>query len=181
MLFRSIVMNVTSLAKLNEFVRTGMPLVEKTLTIDGGAVAEPKNIIAPIGAEIKDMIAFCGGYKKPAKKIFMGGPMMGIVVVNDEFPLLKNNNAIIAFDEVQAKADQETACIRCGRCVRACPYNLAPAALDHAYHHEDLEALEKLKVNLCMECGCCAFACPAKRHLVMYNRMGKKILRDSKN
>lgn len=175
-----IVMNVTSAAKLGEYLRTGMPLVEKTITVDGGSISEPKNVTVPIGTSIKDIAEFCGGYQKPVKKILMGGPMMGAVVVSESYPLLKNNNAIIFMDEEQARQDPETACIRCGRCLRACPFDLSPAALDRAYHQNDVEALKQLKVNLCMECGCCSYVCPAKRNLVMYNKMAKKLLREAK-
>ena len=127
-----IIINVTSLAKMAEYIQTGMPLVEKTLTVDGSAIAEPKNVIAPIGTPIKDLVDFCGGYKSEAGKIIMGGPMMGVCVYTDEYPVLKNNNAVIAFNEAESKPVKETACIRCGRCLRACPFDLAPAAIDRA-------------------------------------------------
>ncbi|MEG1777481.1 MAG: 4Fe-4S dicluster domain-containing protein, partial [Angelakisella sp.] len=139
------------------------------------------NIIAPIGTSIADMIAFCGGYRCDAKKILMGGPMMGISVPSDEYPLLKNNNAILAFDEKDAEQAPESACIKCGACLRACPFNLAPASIDKAYHAGNTDALKKLKVNLCMECGCCSYVCPAKRDLVMSNKLGKQLLREQKN
>ena len=175
-----IAMNVATLAKLDEYLKTGMPLVEKTLTVDGSAIAEPKNVIAPIGTPIKDIVDFCGGYKSEAGKIIMGGPMMGVCVYTDEYPVLKNNNAVIAFNEAEAKPVKETACIRCGRCLRACPFDLAPAAIDRAYHLGDVDALKSLKVNLCMECGSCAYVCPAHRELVMYNKLGKAMLRNAK-
>jgi electron transport complex protein RnfC len=175
-----IAMNVATISKLADYLRTGMPLVEKMLTIDGGSVAEPKNIIAPIGTSIKDMVEFCGGYKSEPKKLILGGPMMGICVFSDEFPLLKNNNAILAFDESQCAPVKETACIRCGRCVRACPFDLAPAAMDKAYHMGNVEQLQALKVNLCMECGSCSYVCPAHRELAMYNKLGKRLLREAK-
>ncbi|MCI8908929.1 MAG: electron transport complex subunit RsxC [Angelakisella sp.] len=175
-----IAMNVATISKLADYLKTGMPLVEKMLTVDGGAVAEPKNIIAPIGTAIKDMIAFCGGYKSEPKKLLMGGPMMGISVYSDDFPLLKNNNAILAFDEAQCRPVKESACIRCGRCLRACPFDLAPAAMDKAYHMGNVDKLRELKVNLCMECGCCSYVCPAHRELAMYNKLGKRLLREAK-
>ncbi len=175
-----IAMNVATLSKLDEYLKTGMPLVEKMLTVDGGAVAEPKNVIAPIGTPIKDLMDFCGGYKSEPHKLLMGGPMMGICVYSDEYPVLKNNNAILAFDEEQSKPVKETACIRCGRCLRACPFDLAPAAMDRAYHLGDVDSLRSLKVNLCMECGCCSYVCPAHRELAMYNKLGKRMLREAK-
>lgn len=175
-----IAMNVATISKLYDYLQTGMPLVEKMLTIDGGSIAEPKNIIAPIGTLIKDMVAFCGGYKSEPRKLLMGGPMMGICVMSDDFPLLKNNNAILAFDEAQCRTVKETACIRCGRCLRACPFDLAPAAMDKAYHMGNVDKLRELKVNLCMECGSCSYVCPAHRELAMYNKLGKRLLREAK-
>lgn len=176
-----IVDNVATLTKIADYLETGMPLVEKLITVDGSAIAEPKNVIAPLGASYKDIIAFCGGYKTEPRKIIMGGPMMGIVVTSDDAPLLKNNNGILAFDEKDSVQEPETACIRCGRCMRACPFNLAPAQLDRAYRSGNVDKLRALKVNLCMECGCCAYVCPAKRDLVMSNRLGKQLLREQSN
>lgn len=172
-----IVCNVTSTAFIGQYMRTGMPLVEKCLTVDGGAVANPKNVIAPIGARYADVIAFCGGYKVPAKKLLMGGPMMGIAVFDDAYPVLKNNNALLALDETQVQVSEEQPCIRCGRCMNACPYQLMPRQIELAAKREDVPMLQKLKVMLCMECGCCSYVCPAKRNLTFSNKLAKQQVR----
>ncbi len=174
-----LVMNVSSLVFLAKYLKTGMPLVEKKLTVAGGAIGEPKNLWVPIGTSYADVIEFCGGYKKEPAKIIMGGPMMGIAVYDDRFPVLKNNNAILAFDKEEAKIEPEGACIRCGKCAMACPFNLMPADIDRAQKAGNVDELLKLKVQLCMECGCCSYVCPAKRQLVLANRLAKKLIRES--
>ena len=173
----AIVINVTTLVSIVEYITTGMPLVEKCVTVDGSAVAEPMNVIVPIGTAMKDVFDFCGGFKAEPRKVLYGGPMMGIAVPTVESPVLKNTNAIIAMDEKDANIAPESVCIRCGRCISQCPLNLQPTALNAAYLEGDAEALEKLKVNLCMECGCCNFVCPAHRQLVQSNKLGKALLR----
>lgn len=173
----AIVINCTTLASLARYIETGMPLVEKRITVDGSAIKEPQNIIAPIGARLGDIIDFCGGFKSEPKKILYGGPMMGIAVYSLDLPLLKNNNAILAFDEKDAAIPDETACIKCGRCVAHCPLRLMPCEIERAYNLNKPELLEKLKVNLCMECGCCSYICPARRPLVQTNKMSKIRLR----
>lgn len=172
-----IVNNITSCAFIGQYMRTGLPLVSKCLTVDGGAVAEPKNVIAPIGAPYADVIAFCGGYKRPAKKLLMGGPMMGIAVFDDAYPVLKNNNALLALDEDEVKQTAEQPCIRCGRCMSACPYELMPRKIELAAESGNTDMLQKLKVMLCMECGCCSYVCPAKRDLTFSNKLAKQQLR----
>lgn len=173
----AIVINCTTLTALQCYIRTGVPLVEKTVTVDGSAVAEPKNVIVPIGTKIKDMIEFCGGYKAEPKKIICGGTMMGITVPNDEVPVLKNTNAVLAFAEKEAMPTETSECINCGRCVSHCPMRLMPNMINHAFEARDTEKLTKLKVNLCMECGCCSYICPAKRPLVQTNKLVKAMLR----
>lgn len=172
-----LVMNIASVSFLASFMRTGMPLTKKRVTIDGSAIKEPQNVIVPIGTPIKDVIEFCGGYKSESRKMLMGGPMMGIAIVGDELPILKQNNAILAFDENEAKMYETTDCIRCGRCVAACPMNLMPTKLEKAAQKKDTEALMELDVMTCMECGCCAFSCPAGRRLVQSIRLGKAYVR----
>ena len=173
-----VVMNVSSIAFVAKYMRTGMPLITKRLTVDGDAIAEPKNVEVAIGTSFSDVIDFCGGFKTEPKKIIMGGPMMGFAVPTINYPVLKNNNAILAFSAAKAAEAEkpEAPCIRCARCVNACPFSLMPAAIEKAYKAGNVDALKALKVNLCMECGCCAYVCPAKRNLVSVNRLAKKMI-----
>ncbi len=173
----SIVMNVTTLACIAEYIRTGMPLVEKCLTVDGSAVAEAKNVIAPIGTPMKDVFDFCGGFKEEPRKVMYGGPMMGIAVPDLEQPILKNTNAILAFNKKDSVLPDETPCIHCGNCITHCPMRLNPPAIAKALKQKDNEELAKLKVNLCMECGACVFVCPAHRAIVHRHKLAKAELR----
>ena len=172
-----LVMNIGSISFLASYMRTGMPLTLKRVTLDGSAIAHPQNVIVPVGTPIKDVVAFCGGYKAEPKKLIMGGPMMGVAITSDELPILKQNNAILAFDEREAALRQPTACIRCGRCVAACPMQLMPTKLEQAAERKDVEALQSLHVMTCMECGCCSFSCPAGRRLVQAIRLGKSYVK----
>lgn len=174
-----IVMNVTSIGFLAQYLKTGMPLVEKRITVDGGAIQEKGNIIVPIGTSIQYIIDAMGGYKGNPAKILMGGPMMGIALYQADTPLVKNNNAILVFSQEDIAVKETTNCIRCGKCIAACPFHLMPAALEGAYAAKNIELLKELKVNLCMECGCCSYICPANRPLVESNHLSKKLLRDA--
>ncbi len=175
-----IVMNVASIAFLAEYMKTGIPLTKKRITVDGDAIANPQNVIVPVGTAIKDIIDFCGGYKEEPKKLIMGGPMMGAAVSDDSLFIAKQNNAILAFTEKEAKLQEPTACIRCGRCVDACPMCLVPTAICKAVDQKDTKAMLDSNIMNCMECGCCAYACPANRHLVNNIRLGKQIINNEK-
>lgn len=171
--------NVTTIAFIGQYLKTGRPLTTKRITVDGNAVAEPKNIIVPIGARIADVVAACGGYKAEPKKIIMGGPMMGRAVYSDAFPIVKNNNAILVFDGPQTLIPEETGCIKCGVCTRACPFNLLPVSMVAAYERKDVDKLNQLQVMQCMECGSCSYACPAKRPLSFTHKMAKAFLKEA--
>ena len=175
-----IVFNVSSLGKLANYIKTGMPLTTKNITVDGGAIAEPKNITVPIGTSISEVAEFCGGYAKEPRKILMGGPMMGLAMKDDSFPIIKNTNAVLFFDEKEAAPKETSACIRCARCVRTCPYKLMPVSFERAYERKDVDALNKLKINMCMECGCCEFICPANRKLVANHKLAKQLVKKAK-
>ena len=173
-----IVINVTTLAFIARYIKTGMPLVEKCLTVDGSAVKEPKNVIAPIGMSIGDVLEAAGGCKCEPAKVLYGGPMMGIAVPDLGAPILKNTNAIVAMDEKEAMPPKTTPCINCGACLNQCPLRLDPRAISRAYKRNEPEELKALCVDLCMECGCCSYVCPAKRYLVQTNKLAKAVLRN---
>lgn len=172
-----IVINCTTLACIAEYLETGMPLVEKCITVDGSAVKEPKNVIAPIGTPVEKLFEFCGGFKSEPEKVLYGGPMMGISIPSLELPVLKMTNAVIAMDKKEARLPKTTACINCGACVNHCPLKLDPRAIAKAYKLNLGEELEALCADLCMECGCCAYVCPANRHIVQTNKLAKAKLR----
>lgn len=173
-----VVCNCTTVAEIARYIKTGMPLTQKCVTVDGDAIAEPKNVIVPIGTGISDLMEFCGGFKKEPKKILCGGPMMGLSVPSGDEPIMKNTNAVLAFGASMASEPAETQCIHCGKCATHCPLGLAPVAIAKAYENGDGAELADLEVNLCMECGCCSFICPAKRPLVQINKLAKGVLRE---
>lgn len=172
-----VILNVTTLTALENYFETGVPLVEKTVTVDGSAVKEPKNVIVPIGTRLKDVFEFCGGFSSAPKKVLYGGPMMGIAVPDLDTPILKNTNAVLAFDELDAELPEPTPCIRCGSCAAHCPMRLNPCAISKAFSQNDGAALYKYRVNLCMECGACAFVCPANQPIVQRHRLAKSMLK----
>ena len=174
-----IVMNVASVAFVARYIKTGKPLVSRSLTVDGSAIAKPKNVRVPIGTSISDIIDFCGGFKEEPHKIITGGPMMGLSIIGTDLPVIKNNNAILAFTEKDAKLMQEGDCIRCGRCAAACPMSLVPTLIERYTKAGDADALKKIGVNVCMECGSCAYSCPAKKPLVQTMRAAKAFLREA--
>ncbi len=173
-----VVMNVASVAFIARYIKTGKPLVSRSMTVDGSAIAQPKNVRVPIGTDIGEIIDFCGGFKEEPCKIICGGPMMGQAIVGTDLPVCKQNNAILAFAKGDAVLKEETDCIRCGRCAIACPMSLMPTNIVRAANAKDPERLNQLGIMVCMECGSCAFACPAGKPLVQHMRLAKAILRE---
>ena len=177
-----IVMNVTTLALLAKYVHTGEPLVSRRVTVDGSAIASPKNVIAPIGVSFRELIAFTGGFKSDPGKALYGGPMMGIPAASLDEPTIKTTGGITVFNVKDSILSEPTPCIHCGRCVRSCPLNLSPVTFAKAINTENkderIAILQKSKIMLCMECGCCSYSCPASRPLVQNNRIGKAELRN---
>ena len=163
---------------------TGRQVPPGKLPSDVGCVvmnvqSEPKNLRAPLGTMYSDILEYCGGFKEEPYKIMAGGPMMGLATIDAEVPLLKNNNAITCLAKGAVKVKPTRACIRCGRCVEACPMCLEPTLIEKKAHLKDVDGLNKASVMTCMECGSCAFACPSGRPLVQYMRLGKAIIREA--
>ena len=173
-----IVMNVGSAAFVARYLETGKPLISRSITVDGSAIAEPKNLRVPIGTNIQDIIDYCGGFKEEPRKIISGGPMMGIAICDTNAPICKQNNAILAFADRKGTVKRERACIRCGRCVEVCPMGLMPTLIERYARIRDVDGLTRSHTNVCMECGSCAYACPSGRPLVQYMRLAKQVLRE---
>ena len=176
-----IIINVTSLAKMAEYFTTGMPLVERIVTVEGSAVKEPKNLLVPIGASVRDLVEACGGLKEEPGKILFGGAMMGKTVDTLDASILKATNAVVIMNQKDAARTAPTACIHCGRCVAVCPLGLKPTAFARAMELEDenqrAAILQKEQVSLCMECGCCSYVCPAHRPLAENNSAARRFIR----
>ncbi|MCR4925835.1 MAG: electron transport complex subunit RsxC [Clostridiales bacterium] len=173
-----VVMNVTSASFISRYLKTGKPLVSRSLTVAGDAIANPQNVRVPIGTKIKEIIDFCGGYSNEPYKLIAGGPMMGMALVDDQGPILKSNNAILAFSDTK-KIKKEVDCIRCGRCAKACPMSLIPTNIEKYTKIRDIEKLKNSGIMVCMECGSCSYSCPAGKALVQHMRLAKSVLREA--
>lgn len=173
-----IVMNITSIGTLYRFIKTGMPLTAKRITLEGNAVNNPQNILVPIGTKISDIIDFAGGADKNADRVITGGAMMGFPVADIDAVVEKRTNAVLVMKSKRPPAS--TPCIKCGRCAAACPMRLYPARVDAANRCNNEAVYESLNVNYCMECGSCSYVCPAKRPLTQVMRVAKATLRRKK-
>lgn len=172
-----VVMNVASTAFISRYIRTGKPLTSRSVTVSGNCIKNPMNVRVPVGTELQKIIDFCGGFKSEPYKILSGGPMMGTAVTGTDVPLLKSNNAILAFSKDEARVKPERDCIRCGRCHNACPMSLIPTRIEKYAALGDAEMLKKLGTAVCMECGSCAYSCPAGKPLVQHMRLAKDVMR----
>ncbi len=175
-----VVQNVGTLRAIAEAFSEGKPLIERGLTITGGACKSPKDIIAPIGTLISDIPDSEVDIDEDAiRKIIFGGPMMGTTVPSRSIPVQKNTSGVVLMTEreVAMDTDVETPCIRCGRCMRACACRLSPVLLNNALDAGDLETAAKIGLLDCIECGTCSYVCPARIQLVQRFRVGKQLLR----
>ena len=176
-----LVTNVTTVATIGNYLKTGAPLTHRFVTVDGACVKNPQCVLAPIGVSMAELVEFCGGFVEEPHKVIVGGPMMGISVPSLDTPVTKTTSAVLALSEEQTRFPKETACIRCGKCTNNCPLGLAPAAIEKAYKQKDAELLQKLMVNACMECGTCSYLCPAHRPLVQTNKLAKMLLQEEQS
>ncbi len=169
-----VVQNVGTIVAINDAVSNGIPLIQRVTTISGGAVKEPKNLLLRIGTVFNEAIEYCGGLVKPPMKTIMGGPMMGFAQSNLDIPVIKGVSGILILSKEDVNSGKESACIRCGRCVEACPMGLNPSMLSILGQRKLYqEAKEDYNLLDCVECGSCVYACPAKRNIVQYVRYCK--------
>ena len=157
-------LNVATCAAIADAVIDGRPLISRVTTVTG-CVREPKNLRLRVGTLAEDAIGRCGGFSETPGKIFFGGAMTGVCLPGLDMPMTKATGGIVALNERDAASQEEGPCIRCGRCVAACPIGLNPYRIKVAADASDFAAAEKLHVNDCILCGSCAYMCPARRWL----------------
>jgi len=168
-----VVNNVGTAAAVARALRQGTPLYERVLTVTGGAVASPQNLLVRVGTSFRELIEQCGGFSRPAGKVINGGPMMGIAQATLDVPVIKGTSGILCLAREEVVRDEPEPCLRCGRCIDACPMNLMPlwiAAYAERGRHDEAERYNALD---CIECGACAYVCPARRPLVQAIRLSK--------
>ena len=170
-----VVFNVGTAYAIANAVIYGKPCISRVTTVTG-CVKEPDNLRARIGTSFQDAVNACGGYSEQPGKIFAGGSMTGLCVPHDMVSITKANNGIVVLNEKDGKAHEETPCIRCGRCLDACPVRLNPYQMKISYGLQKLEDMEKQNVMDCVVCGACSYVCPARQYLTPAFKDAKDIL-----
>lgn len=175
-----VVLNVATAAAIADAVKEGKPLVSRITTVTG-CVKEPSNLLLRMGTSVSDAVGACGGYSEEPGKIFFGGSMTGLCIPDDQVPMTKANNGIVVLNEKQGKSHVENPCIRCGRCVEACPTKLNPMELRNLLDTDKMEEAEKKNLTDCILCGSCSYVCPAKRWLVASFKEAKDLIAARRN
>ncbi len=169
----ALVQNVGTAVAVSEAIRGGRPLISRAVTVSGSAVKDPKNLNVLIGTPISDLIEACSGLADSAAKVILGGPMMGVAVADLQAPVVKATSGVIALTESEVSGSEYQPCIKCGRCVEACPMTLMPNRLSALAEVSIWDEMEDESIFDCVECGSCSFVCPSKRPLVHHIRLGK--------
>ena len=172
------VFNAATCKAIHDCVYEGMPLIHRVVTVSGDIVMEPKNLLVPIGTSFNDLMEAVGHSENPYK-VLSGGPMMGAALYDLSAPTIKGVNAVTILGKRNKYAVDEPQCLRCGKCIDACPMKLAPVLLYKALQSNDPEVMKSVHMMDCIECGCCAYTCPASVPLVLAFRSGKQILRNA--
>ncbi len=169
----AIIMNAGTVYAIYEMIYRRKPLYERVITVTGDAVFSTANYKVRIGSTFDYVIEKCGGFKEEPAKIIMGGPMMGMTQYRTDIPVVKTTSGILCLTAKSVDKPNNTFCIRCGKCVDACPMNLLPCVLSMYAEKKDYDMLEKYNIMSCIECGTCSFTCPGKKYLVQNIRDAK--------
>ncbi len=173
-----VVINVDTANSISTAIDTGMPLITRIVTVGGDAMKEARNFRVRIGTPVKDVIEAAGGFCAEPDKILLGGPMMGTAIASTEVPIIKGTGAVLAFTKKAAPTPGK--CMRCGKCVDACPMHLQPLLLRAYGKKGDLDMLKKLNITDCIECGVCSYLCPGGQNPLQYIRVSKLKLKEAK-
>ena len=173
------VFNVSTFAAIYRAVKLGMPLTRRIVTVSGEAISKPQNFIVPMGTPFEVLVKAAGGLNDKTERVISGGPMMGFAQNNLEAPVVKATNSILCLMKDENGAAENPVCLRCGKCVEACPMRLQPLYLYRYVNANRLDQLDRLNLMDCMECGSCAYTCPGKLPLVEKFRLGKKMMREA--
>lgn len=170
----AVIQNIGTAIAIHDAIVKGEVLTTAALTVSGKGIKVPKNLLAPVGTPIQNIIDFCGGVTEDAVKIVVGGPMMGVAQFDLQAPVMKATSGILVLTKEEVAENPETPCLRCGQCVGACPLNLVPTKLARYSQLKRFEDAEGADITVCMECGTCAYTCPANIPLVQWIRLGKQ-------
>ena len=172
------VFNINTTCCIYRAITEGMPVVNKIVTVSGSGVVEPKNLECPIGTPVSCLFDACGGLKDGTYKLIAGGPMMGMAQYTAEVPVGKGTGAMLAFCDKEEQTVEHPQCIRCGKCVAACPVHLEPLFMYQYAEKGMVDELNAANIMDCMECGACSYACPARMHLTHMFKTGKQLVKD---
>jgi len=172
-----IVQNVGSVATLAEVFETGLPLVERIVTVSGHGVHRPANLIVPVGTKLRDLLAYCGGLTEDAEEVLFGGPMMGQAQSDFDVPLLKGTTGVVVLTHDEVRAQAQSPCIHCGRCLDACPMFLNPTLLGDLARMNRYDEMAEAHLADCMLCGSCSYVCPSNIPLAQLFSASKAALR----
>lgn len=173
-----VVVNTASCYAIYEAVYKNMPLIHKVMTVTGEAVNTPCNLDVPLGVSHSYVLETAGGAKEDVVKFISGGPMMGMAMSSLDVPVVKTSSSILAFSKDDVAEITESACIHCGRCVKACPEKLVPQMMAKAVKAQNIERFDNIGGMECIECGCCTYVCPAKIPLTQMFKLGKAKVRE---
>jgi len=176
-----VVQNAASVATIAEVFDTGLPLVERIVTVTGLGIRKPANLIVPVGTKLRDLIEACGGMTDDAREIVFGGPMMGASQANLDTPLTKGTTGVLVLAAHECKAQESYPCIRCGHCLDACPVFLNPQHLGKLAGAERYDEMLAHHLNDCMLCGCCSYVCPSNIPLSQKFAAAKVAIRQRKS